>query len=120
MIKTKMLKEKPEIGDGLRILVTRYHPRRSFESIKINRWMRKLAPSLELLKDWKDGKIRETEYETRYRHEMKAQQKALKELTDAARNQVVTLLCFEPEGQFCHRHILRNIVEDKIKEEKSR
>ncbi len=36
-----------------------------------------LSPSKELLKDWKDGKITWSEYETRYKTEILSNQKAI-------------------------------------------
>jgi len=113
-IKTKSVKDKPKPADGIRILVSRYHPRKSFKELRIDRWMKPLGPSPELLRDWKSGKVTEEEYEIRYRAEIRNQKETVEKLVSLASSHVITLLCFEKEGEFCHRHILRNIIEEKM------
>ncbi len=71
MVKTKCLYDPVEESDGDRILVTRYWPRGvSKERLSITDWLRNLAPSKELVNDWKKRKILWNEYTLRYHEEM--------------------------------------------------
>jgi uncharacterized protein YeaO (DUF488 family) len=113
MVKTKCLYDPVEQSDGDRILVTRYWPRGvSRERLSIADWLRNLAPSKELLKDWKKHTITWQEYTVRYHKEMRDQQAAIKDSADRARNGTITLLCFEREDEpYCHRHLLKELIE---------
>jgi uncharacterized protein YeaO (DUF488 family) len=71
-----------------------------------------LAPSKELLDDYKSGKIRWDEYERRFRKEMNRNPKALKkliEISELARDRNVRLMCYEKKPP-CHRFILIEIL----------
>ncbi len=71
MVKTKRVYDPAEASDGDRILVTRYWPRGiSRERLSITEWLRNLAPSKELLRDWKKQRISWEEYTVRYHEEM--------------------------------------------------
>ena len=66
-VKTKRVYDPAEASDGDRILVTRYWPRGiSRERLSITEWLRNLAPSKELLRDWKKQRISWEEYTVRY------------------------------------------------------
>ena len=71
-----------------------------------------LAPSKELLLDYKKGGVSEADYEKRYREE------TLSWLDPNIVNECYknsTLLCYEKSSDFCHRHILREwLAEHKI------
>jgi len=74
MVKTKCLYDPVGKSDGERILVTRYWPRGlSGERLSITDWLRNLAPSKELLRDWKNKRISWEEYTVRYHEEMQGQ-----------------------------------------------
>jgi len=71
-----------------------------------------LAPSKELLKDWKEGKIDWTEYERRFREEILGNPKAvakLKEIKKLAKTKDVRLICYEKNPP-CHRFILIDLI----------
>ena len=106
---------KPEIdGGGRRILVTRYYPRGVRRS-HFDDWIRALAPSAALLRAYKGGEIAEGEFMGRFVREIEASgeaQAALLDLRRAAVSAGITLLCYEPSGAPCHRHILRRLVEE--------
>ena len=58
MVKTKSAYDPPEESDGERILVSRYWPRGlSKEHLSLTEHLKDVAPSIELLKDWKASKI---------------------------------------------------------------
>ena len=72
-----------------------------------------MAPSIELLRDWKAGNISWAEYEKRYHQEMSQQQEKIKKLAKRATDKTITLLCFEREDDpHCHRHLLKSLIEE--------
>ena len=105
---------KPRLdGGGRRILVTRYYPRGVRRS-HFDDWLRELAPSRELLRGYKEGSVTWKAFAGAFLAEVRGSdeaQSALRGLRRAARRGGVTLLCFEPDGAHCHRHILRELVE---------
>jgi len=71
-----------------------------------------LAPSKELLKDWKEGKIDWAAYERRFRKEILNSPKAvakLKEIKKLAEEKDVRLICYEKNPP-CHRFILIDLI----------
>jgi len=113
MVKTKSVYDRVEESDGERILVTQFWPRGiSKARLSVAEWMRELAPSIELLGDWKAGRISWDEYTLRYHKEMLAHEAAIAALRQTAREGTITLLCFEPElDPHCHRHLLKELIE---------
>ena len=116
MVKTKSVYDAVEKSDGQRVLVTRYWPRGTKrEKLSIVEWCRTVAPSRELLRDWRDAKISWSGYEERYLEEMRQQEEELARLAEMASTGVVTLLCFEPEEDpHCHRHLLKELIEKRM------
>ena len=105
----------PWRGDGgRRILVTRYYPRGVRRS-HFDDWVRELAPSRELLRGYKEGSIAWKDFIGAFLAQMRDDDEArsaLRDLRNEARGGCgVTLLCYEPDGAPCHRHILRRLVE---------
>lgn len=116
MLLTKSLYKNLDKNDGMRILVTRYYPR-GVKRENFNEWIRELAPSKELLLSFKNGKIDEEEYEKIFRKEMKNEksQNILYDIAAKSTKQNITLLCYEPEDMFCHRHILADMIKHVLK-----
>ena len=76
--------------------------------------LKDLAPSRDLLRAWKAGAVSWKEYTERYFKEMSSCEKEIEELAEKARRGMVTLLCYEREGDpHCHRHLLKKLVEEK-------
>jgi uncharacterized protein YeaO (DUF488 family) len=115
MVKTKRLYDQVEELDGDRILVTRYWPRGvSKERLSISDWLRNLAPSKKLIRDWKEQRILWEEYSLHYHEEMLGQQEAIRDLAKRAKHDTITLLCFEGEDNpCCHRHLLKRLIESE-------
>lgn len=118
-IKTKSIYDPIEPDDGERILVTRYWPRnRSRVRLDLSKldqgWFRSLAPSPELLYEWKHELISWADFTLQYRMQMICNESHdINLLSSCARHETITLLCFEPEGDpHCHRHILKQLIED--------
>lgn len=73
-----------------------------------------LAPSKELLEDWKEGKITWKEYERRLREEIFSNPKAvdrLKEIKKLVATKDVRLMCYEKNPP-CHRFTLITMIEE--------
>ena len=71
-----------------------------------------LGPSLELLKDWKEGKIDWEEYTRRFRKEILSNPKALaklREIKKLAKEKDVRLICYEKNPP-CHRFVLMDLI----------
>lgn len=64
-----------------------------------------LAPSIKLLNDYKNGRVTEEDYERIYREETLSK---LDPSDIAKRFKNSILLCYEKEGDFCHRQIVSN------------
>jgi len=113
MIKTKSVYDSAEETDGERILVSRYWPRSlSKERLFLTEHLKDMAPSVELLRDWKKRDISWESYKKRYHQEMTAQLGKIKELAKRANSRTITLLCFEREkNPFCHRYLLKGLIE---------
>lgn len=114
MIRTKSIYTLKEPLDGLRLLVTRYYPR-GIKKTHFDTWDRNLAPSKELLRDWKNGKLSEDEYTKRFENEMEnaESRQSLLKIVKMSKVANVTLLCIEKEdGSFCHRHVLKKIIDN--------
>lgn len=81
-----------------------------------------LSPSNGLLYDYKGGLINEKDYVIRYcteqkeqmENEQKSREKILQKLrTIAGDSDEVTLMCFEKDGDFCHRYIAKEWLDGK-------
>jgi uncharacterized protein YeaO (DUF488 family) len=128
-IRTKSVNDPIGAEDGARILVTRYHPRIKGFVKGVGKgyveWYRNLAPSKELLAKFKNGIVTEQQFGQLYLEELKKLPKEslhgingqqfpleIKEILDHIANSGnVTLLCFEQEGEFCHRNLLKSYIE---------
>ena len=107
MIKTKSIFEKESSDDGFRVCVMRFIR----DDYRFDLWLRDLAPSIDLLNDWKNRKASWKEYEERYLEEMRGKEEAVKRLVEVIREKiVVTLLCAEKDDRFCHRRLLKEYL----------
>jgi len=74
-----------------------------------------LAPSLKLLRDYKNGNINSLGYTELYKLEIKANASAMRymrKIKNISKERDVFLVCWEGPGKFCHRHILKEIIEE--------
>lgn len=93
MIKIKRAYEKAEQKDGMRILVDRVWPRGvSKEKLKLHAWMKEVAPSTPLRKWFGHDPKKWSDFKKRYRAELKAHTKELKDLRALAKAHTVTLV----------------------------
>lgn len=111
MIKTKSVYAEREPEDGTRLLVARYQM--PWKKIDYDEWIKEVAPSKELLRDWKKQKVDFSEYTKRYVKEMEKQIDILKELARRAKSEIITLLCYEKTDEQCHRRLLKDLIDSK-------
>ncbi len=112
MLKTKSIYKPKERGNGKRILVSRLHPR-GVKKSQYDVWLKELSPSLDLIHEYKNDKITCKTFFSRYKKELQENLMAIEimqELYKKSKASNVTLLCFEPDGVPCHRHLLREII----------
>jgi uncharacterized protein YeaO (DUF488 family) len=71
------------------------------------------APTWELVKDYKGGKISENQYTEEYMELMRSRYKNNKDIfqqvIQLAMVKNIALACYCPPESFCHRHLLKNI-----------
>lgn len=93
MFEIKRVYEKPDEGDGIRVLVDRLWPRGlKKEGARIDHWMKEIAPSDDLRKWFAHKEERWQEFKSRYFEELKEKKDLLKQLIDLGKNKKVTLL----------------------------
>ncbi len=105
-------------GGGKRILVDRVWPRGiTKESLKLDLWLREVAPSNELRKWFGHDPTRWEEFQRRYRSELQRpeRQEQLHELLALARKGPVTLLYGARDEEHNQAVALRKFLEDSAR-----
>ncbi len=118
------LHRSPE--DGERLLVMRYWPR-GVRREAVDRWLRDLAPSAGLLREFREridpaARSAETDddevwswFASAYRAEMAAQEPLIRELRARhERGDTITLLCGCHDPARCHRSLLAGLILDEV------
>ena len=114
MIRTKSIYKPIDEEDGFRVLITRFYPR-GVKREKYDVWVRSLAPGAELLKRYKNTEINWDDFKTALLSELRENKdsvKAIYALHTKNTLQNITLLCYEKDGRPCHRHVVRDLIED--------
>ena len=119
---TRHARMKPEIDDGIRILITRYWLR-GLSRDSVDCWMQQLAPSKGLWSEYFDMDFSKAEekdqveyhagWGARYVEEMREHRGDIARLRQ--HNQqggTISLLCACHHPRFCHRKILKDLIED--------
>jgi uncharacterized protein YeaO (DUF488 family) len=78
--------------------------------------MRGASPEASLLKSYKKGAINWREFSRDFRKQLRtleASKVALAQIAQMSRKATVTLLCYEKEGENCHRHIVKSVIDRK-------
>ena len=114
MIKTKNVYQPADVEDGFRLLIMRKWPR-GVKKDSVEAWEKEFGPSLELLTDWRDGRISWEQFEQRYISQVQGKGDLVADLVDKAQNQTVTVLCSCREEERCHRILLKRVVEQGLK-----
>jgi uncharacterized protein YeaO (DUF488 family) len=116
-IKTKSIYEEKKKSDGTRVLISRFYPR-GVKRTHFDVWIREASPEAPLLKEYKNKVISWREFSKRFREQMRSSpnsQKAIQDLIELSERRNVTLLCYEKEGQKCHRDIVKAVTERAIR-----
>lgn len=100
-------------GKGFKISVARFNPKWLNQG-DINEWFRDLAPSVELLNDYKNNKIDWEQYTERYNKSLiegyftnPRINKTICTIEDLLNNSKdVTIYCYEKPSDNCHRHLI--------------
>ncbi len=114
MIKTKSIYAPKEDKDGLRVLITRFYPR-GIKKTHFDNWIKDLAPSKELLREYKSQNISWSQLTSGFKSELQENPNsilALNDLKTKSKIKTITLLCFEKTGEPCHRHLLKKIIQN--------
>lgn len=75
------------------------------------------APRYDMFLEWKSGKINNSQYTVQYKEWLNSLDKQeirdiIKELEDE--NKTIIFLCYEKSGEFCHRHVLADWLEENL------
>lgn len=110
-VRIKRVYDAPSPDDGLRILVTRFWPRGVPKGAK-DEYIVKLAPSRDLLREFKHEGLQWEQYVPRYLSEMRSQeaQSEIKRLANLAEQRTITLMCVCEDENHCHRSLLRKLI----------
>ena len=112
MIRTKSIYAERGDTDGLRVLVTRHYPR-GVKRSHFDAWYKDLAPSAGLLKSYRGGAIQWDAFMIKYKSEIDDAWSLgiISWLHLLSAKSDITLLCYERDGEPCHRHILREAID---------
>ena len=110
-IRLKRIYEPRSIGDGYRILTTRFWPRGVSKDAK-DEYSPKTAPSRDLLRRFKHEGLTWEDYVVTYLSEMASDEakSAIKRLAELAQCQTITLMCVCEDEEHCHRSLLRDLI----------
>ena len=110
-IRLKRVYEPASPDDGYRVLATRYWPR-GVRKDAADEYQSKLAPSRELIKEFRKGDLSWSAFGKRYKHELSADapQMELRRLATVASSKIITLLCYCEMETDCHRTLLREAI----------
>ena len=114
MIQVKRVYEQPSRRDGLRILVDRLWPRGlTKERAAVKLWLKDLAPSTELRKWFGHDPAKWTQFQARYRRELREKKDALKLLRQKSKEQAVTLLYGARDEEHNEALVLKKVLEGR-------
>src|SRR3990172_10176926 len=115
MIKLKRVYVEPAVEDGRRILVERLWPRgMSKDKIKIDEWMKDLAPSGSLRRWFSHDPEKWQEFRSRYRKELEPKTSELKRLAEMAKRGDITFVYSARDEQHNNAVVLKELLEEIV------
>src|SRR4051794_39334419 len=113
-VKIKRVYEKPDEGDGTRILVDRLWPRGlTKEKAKVDLWLKEIAPTTTLRKWFSHDPEKWDEFKKRYLSELKNNTEAVSTLKDEIKKGPVTLIYGARDEEHNEALVLKNTI-DKL------
>jgi len=109
--------EAPSAQDGYRVLVDGLWPRGMNKAqLKIDEWMREIAPSAALRKWYGHKPEKWEEFKKKYRHElsMPSRKALLAELTERARKDRVTLVIGARDAQRSNAAVIAEMIRHQL------
>ena len=99
--------------EGVRVGTVRRPPRGMPKGSMYDTWLPELAPSRELLRDWREGGITWRQFTQRYRAEMRKPEgrHLIALLAELSRKTNLSVGCYCEDEEHCHRSILRELLE---------
>ncbi len=114
MFGIKRVYEKPDEGDGIKVLIDRLWPRGlKKEEAKIDHWMKEISPSDTLRKWFSHKEERWQEFKSRYMKELKDKDELLKQLIDLGKNEKVTLLYAAKDEERNNAQVLLEVSKNR-------
>lgn len=116
-IRIKRAYREPEPDDGYRVLIDRLWPRGvKKEQLKLDAWLKELAPSSELRKWFGHEPARWEEFQRRYRSELSSPeaQTLLTELAERADLGPLTLVYGAKDEEHNDAVVLRELLEERL------
>ena len=113
-VEIKRVYEDPGRADGTRILVDRLWPRGlSKERARVDLWLKDIAPSTELRKWFSHDPSKWTEFQARYRQELKSDADLLDVLKKKAAKGPITLLYGAKDEVHNEAVVLQSLLQPK-------
>lgn len=114
-ISVKRAYEKPSSDDGWRVLVDRLWPRGvRKQDVKIDRWLKDLAPSNEIREWFGHDPAKWEEFKTRYFLELDGKLEAVSELATIAKERKVTLIYAAKDDKINNATALQSYIETRF------
>lgn len=111
MIKIKRVYKKPEVEDGIRILVDRLWPRGlTKEKASIDLWLKEIAPTTELRKWFNHDPYKWNEFKKRYLAELSENRKSVAILKEQLTNGDVTLIFGAKDEEHNEALVLKELI----------
>lgn len=114
-IQLKRAYDEPEESDGIRILVDRLWPRGvSKEKLQLDEWMKEVAPSDELRKNFCHDPDKFEGFRKRYFKQLDGKEELTGRLTDLARDNILTLVYGAKDRKHNQAVVLQEYLENKL------
>ncbi len=98
-------------GEGYRVLVDRLWPRGvSRDALKIDEWLKEVAPSSQLRKDFHNGEVSWDEFRRSYLMELKDHRESLRALAERAGKETVILLYSSKDEEHNNAMVLKQYL----------
>ncbi len=113
-IRLRRVYEPPARGDGTRVLVDRLWPRGlSKEAARVDLWLKDIAPSTELRKWFGHDAAKWSEFQERYRAELRAHDDAVRRIAEEAQRGRVTLVYGAKDTVHNDAVVLKQFLEER-------